>query len=194
MKHKILIVEDDPRISTLVSKNLTAAGFRCSEVANGASVLRELASFNPAMIVLDIQLPGIDGLELTRTIRRNNQVPILLLTARSSEADKVLGFEIGADDYLTKPFSIQELIARVRALLRRTQFVSTGNVIHIGNLTIDPSKQIVLRAAQEVPLTTLEFDVLYFLAARAGRVYSREALMDQVWGDNRVVDDRPSIA
>lgn len=190
MKHKILIVEDDPRISTLVSKNLTAAGFRCSEVAHGNAVLRELASFNPALIVLDIQLPGIDGLELTRTIRRSNQVPILLLTARSSEMDKVLGFEIGADDYLTKPFSIQELIARVRALLRRTQFVSTENIIRIGNLTIDPSKRNVLSGDQGVSLTTLEFDVLYFLAARAGRVYSREALMDQVWGDNRVVDDR----
>lgn len=190
MKQKILIVEDDPRISALVSKNLTAAGFRCSEVADGIAVLTELASFNPAMIVLDIQLPGMDGLELTRTIRRSNQVPILLLTARSSEADKVLGFEIGADDYLTKPFSIQELIARVRALLRRTQFVSSENVVHIGSLTIDPSKQIVLRGDQEVPLTTLEFDVLHFLACRAGRVFSREALMDQVWGDNRLVDDR----
>ncbi len=190
MPQKILIVEDDPRILALVAKNLAAAGFRCSTVDHGDQVLRELAGFSPELIVLDIQLPGTDGLELTRRIRRRSQVPILLLTARASDADKVLGFEIGADDYLTKPFSVQELVARIRALLRRTRFVATEQVIRVGNLTIDPAKQRVLRGGDEVPLTTLEFDVLHFLAARAGRVYSREALMDQVWGDGRVVDDR----
>ncbi len=190
MAQKILIVEDDQHISVLVAKNLTAAGFQCCIVDHGDRVLRELANYNPALLVLDIQLPGTDGLELIRRIRHRDQIPILLLTARASDADKVLGFEIGADDYLTKPFSVQELIARIRALLRRTRFVATEQEIHAGNLTIDPAKQRVLRGNEDVLLTTLEFDVLHFLVSRAGRVFSREALMNQVWGDSRVVDDR----
>ncbi len=131
-----------------------------------------------------------DGLEVTRRIRKESDVPILMVTARSSESDKLLGLELGADDYVTKPFSTAELIARVRALLRRSTGSVTERILEIGDLKIDPGRRALERAGAPVPLTTLEFDVLYFLASRAGRVFSREALMEQVWGTDRVVDDR----
>ncbi len=186
----ILIVEDDPHIATLVAKNLTVAGFQCQIVDHGNEVLKAIARFNPVLIILDIQLPGVDGLELIRRIRQHNDVPILLLTARSSDADKVLGFEIGADDYLTKPFSTQELVARTRALLRRAQVTSQEKVIQRGDLIIDPTRRTVAWVDTPITVTTLEFELIHFLAARPGWVFSREALMDQVWSDGRVVDER----
>jgi DNA-binding response OmpR family regulator len=186
----ILIVEDDRKIATLVAKNLEAAGFRCHQVHDGEAVLEELRDTTPQLIVMDIMLPGVDGLELTRRIRRDSDVPILMLTARTSEGDKVLGFEIGADDYLTKPFSTRELVARVRALLRRSSTGGREEVLTRGALRIDPGRREVTRGDVRIELTTLEFDLLHFLASRPGRVYSREALMDQVWGEGRIVDDR----
>jgi DNA-binding response OmpR family regulator len=125
-----------------------------------------------------------------RRLRRENDVPILIVTARSSESDKLLGLELGADDYITKPFSTAELVARVRALLRRSGGALTERVLELQGLRIDPGRRAVERAGQAVPLTTLEFDLLYFLASRPGRVFSREALMEHVWGSDRVVDDR----
>jgi DNA-binding response OmpR family regulator len=177
MRPTILVVEDDRRIAALVSKNLEAAGFICHEVHDGESALERVEQLDPALLVLDIMLPGIDGLELTRILRRDRAVPILLLTARNTDTDKVLGLEIGADDYLTKPFSTRELVARVRALLR-------------GGLEIDPARRAVIRDGADVPVTSLEFDLLYFMAMRPGRVFSRDALMAQVWGEDRVVDER----
>ena len=141
-------------------------------------------------MVLDLGLPGLDGLEVTRRIRRDSDVPILVVTARSAEADKLLGLELGADDYVTKPFSTAELIARVRALLRRSSGTLTERVIELGRLRIDPGRRSAERDGRTVPLTTLEFALLYFLASRPGRVFSREALMEHVWGSDRVVDDR----
>jgi DNA-binding response OmpR family regulator len=136
-------------------------------------------------------LPGVGGLEITRRIRRDSAVPILMLTARSSEGDKVLGFEVGADDYLTKPFSTLELVARVRALLRRAAPASMEERrLEVEDLVIDPPRREVTRGGLRVELTTLEFDLLHFLAARPGRIHSREALMTHVWGDGRFVDDR----
>jgi len=132
----------------------------------------------------------MDGLEVTRHIRKESDVPILIVTARSSEGDKLLGLEIGADDYITKPFSTAELVARVRALLRRSTGTVTERVLEIGALRVDPARRTLERDGALVPLTTLEFDLLYFLASRAGRVFTREALMEQVWGSDRVVDDR----
>lgn len=190
MKPNILIVEDDRRIAALVSKNLEAAGFSCHEIYDGESALKRLGRLDPAVIVLDIMLPGIDGLELTRIIRRDRDIPILLLTARSTETDKVLGLEIGADDYLTKPFSTRELVARVRALLRRASGVSVEKVLVRGELDIDPARRAVTRNGEAVEVTSLEFDLLYFMASRPGRVYTREDLMAQVWGEDRIVDDR----
>jgi len=190
MGHMILIVEDDQKIAVLVSKNLEAAGFPCLQVFDGESALREFERQNPALVVLDIMLPRIDGLEVLRRIRRSNSVPVLMLTARADEGDKVLGFEIGADDYLTKPFSPRELVARVRALLRRTANDAHEEVLVRGELWIDPGRYVVKRGKNLLKLTTLEFDLLHFLASRPGRVFSREALMAHVWGEERIVDER----
>ena len=144
----------------------------------------------PALIVLDLGLPGVDGLEVTRRIRRHSDVPILMVTARTGESDKLLGLELGADDYITKPFSTAELVARVRALLRRSSGMLAERVLELGELRIDPGRRRVELRGEPVPLTTLEFDLLYFMASRPGRVFSREALMEHVWGSDRVVDDR----
>jgi DNA-binding response OmpR family regulator len=187
---KILVVEDDARIADLIGKNLEAAGYACHASPDGARALADLASLHPALVVLDLGLPGMDGLEVLRRVRRDSDVPVLVVTARSTEADKLLGLELGADDYITKPFSTAELIARVRALLRRSTGSVTERVIEIAGLKIDPGRRSVEWHGQSVPLTTLEFDLLHFLAGRPGRVFSREALMTHVWGDDRVVDDR----
>ncbi|MCK4548353.1 MAG: response regulator transcription factor [Candidatus Eisenbacteria sp.] len=190
MNPTILIVEDEKKISDLVAKNLEAAGFRCYRAMDGQKGLEEFKRIQPALIVLDIMLPQVDGLEVARRIRRDSTVPILMLTARSTEGDKVLGFEIGADDYLTKPFSVIELVARVRALLRRSAIASEDEVLTRGELIMDPSRLEVKRGEESIDLSTLEFNLLYFLASRPGRVFSRDALMEQVWGDDRIVDTR----
>jgi DNA-binding response OmpR family regulator len=189
-QQRILIVEDDARIADLISKNLTAAGYECHQSPDGGRALADFARLKPALLVLDLGLQGMDGLEVTRHIRKESDVPILIVTARSSEGDKLLGLEIGADDYITKPFSTAELTARVRALLRRSTGTVTERVLEIGALRIDPARRTLERDLAPVPLTTLEFDLLYFLASRAGRVFTREALMEHVWGSDRVVDDR----
>lgn len=190
MVTQVLIVEDDPKIALLVSKNLEAAGMQCHIANDGRAGLALFEQLQPDVAVLDVMVPAIDGLELTRTIRRSSNIPILLLTARSTESDKVLGLEVGADDYVTKPFSTLELVARVRALLRRSSRTSQREKLTRGDLTIDPETREVCRGNESVELTTLEFDLLYFLASRPGRVYSREGLMEHVWGGERVVDDR----
>jgi DNA-binding response OmpR family regulator len=187
---RILIVEDDARIADLIAKNLEAVGYECHQSADGGHALADFARLKPALVVLDLGLKGMDGLEVTRRIRKESDVPILMVTARSGEGDKLLGLEIGADDYVTKPFSTAELTARVRALLRRSTGALTDRVLEIENLRIDPSRRSLERDGVLIPVTTLEFDVLYFLASRPGRVFSREALMEQVWGSDRVVDDR----
>ena len=190
MGQSILLVEDDARIADVVAKNLEAAGFECHQSPDGGRALADFARLKPALVVLDLGLPGLDGLEVMRRLRRESDVPILIVTARTSESDKLLGLEIGADDYITKPFSTAELVARVRALLRRSGGTLTERVLELGGLRIDPGRRTAERAGQAVPLTTLEFDLLYFLASRPGRVFSREALMEHVWGSDRVVDDR----
>jgi DNA-binding response OmpR family regulator len=190
VKPTILIVEDDRRIAALVAKNLEAAGFACRQVHEGDAAIAAVERERPALVVLDVGLPGLSGIEITRRLRRDGDLPILMLTARSSEADKVLGLEIGADDYLTKPFSTSELVARVRALLRRSAPESRERALVIGALTIDPARRDATRDGESIALTTLEFDVLWFLASRPGQVFSREALMEKVWGTDRIVGDR----
>ncbi len=190
MSQRILVVEDDVRIADLIAKNLEAAGFECHQARDGDRALAEAARLRPALIVLDLGLAGLDGLEVTRRMRKESDVPILMLTARSGESDKLLGLEVGADDYVTKPFSPAEVVARVRALLRRSSGMLTERILEIGDLRVDPSRRTVERRGEPIALTTLEFDLLYFLASRPGRVFSREALMEQVWGSDRVVDDR----
>jgi len=190
VSQRILVVEDDARIADLIAKNLEAVGYECHGVSDGGRALSELARLRPALVVLDLGLPELDGVEVTRRIRRDNDVPILMVTARSGEGDKLLGLEVGADDYITKPFSTAELVARVRALLRRSSGTVTDRVLELGDLRIDPARRVVERGGETLPITTLEFDLLYFLASRPGRVFSREALMEHVWGVDRVVDDR----
>ncbi len=190
MDPTILIIEDEKKISDLVAKNLAAAGFRCHQAFDGKKGLDEFKRLNPALIVLDLMIPLIDGLEVARRVRRESNVPILMLTARSTEGDKVLGFEIGADDYLTKPFSTRELVARVRALLRRSAVTPVDKPLVRGDLEIDPFAYEVRLGKKPIELTTLEFNLLYFLASHPGRVFSREALMERVWGDDRMVDTR----
>ena len=190
MGQKILLVEDDARIADVVAKNLEAVGFECHQSPDGGRALADFVRLKPALVVLDLGLPGLDGLEVLRRLRRDSEVPILIVTARTSEGDKLLGLELGADDYITKPFSTAELVARVRALLRRSSGALTERVLEFEELHVDPGKRTVERAGESVPLTTLEFDLLYFLASRPGRVFSREALMEHVWGSDRVVDDR----
>ncbi len=187
---RILVVEDDARIADLIVRNLAAVGYECHRAADGAQALAEFARLKPALLLLDLGLAGLDGLEVTRRIRKESDVPILMVTARTSESDKLLGLELGADDYVTKPFSVAELVARVRALLRRASGAVIGRTLELRHLTIDPARRVVERGGQPVPLTTLEFDLLYFLASRPGWVYSREALMEHVWGSDRLVDDR----
>ena len=190
MPSKILIVEDDSRIAELVEKNLSSVGYECSVCGDGARVLLELERFEPDLLVLDLMLPGADGLEITRMIRARSKVPILMLTARAGEGDIVLGFEVGADDYLTKPFGIQELLARIRALLRRSSYANEEEVIARAGLSIDLARRELRRGDVTIELTSLEFDLLHTLALRPGRVFSRQALLERVWGEDRIVDDR----
>jgi DNA-binding response OmpR family regulator len=190
VKPAILIVEDDHRIAALVAKNLEAAGYACTLVHDGEAALAMATRQPPALVVLDVGLPDVSGLEVARRLRRDGDVPILMLTARSTEGDKLLGFEIGADDYLTKPFSTSELVARVRALLRRTVPGPRERPLEFGALRIDPSRRDAERDGVRIVLTTLEFDLLLFLASRPGHVFTREALMERVWGTDRIVGER----
>jgi DNA-binding response OmpR family regulator len=190
MPASVLIVEDDARIARLVRQNLEAAGLVCRVAPDGDSALAEFERDRPMLIVLDLMIPGPDGHEVCRRIRRTSDLPILMLTARGDEAEKVLGFELGADDYLVKPFSTRELVARVRALLRRSGAVEKGEPIRRGGLLVDPARRVVERDGERCELTTLEFDLLHFLVLRAGRVFSRDDLLRYVWGEDRVVDNR----
>jgi DNA-binding response OmpR family regulator len=190
VKQMILVVEDERRIADLIVKNLEAAGYECAISPDGGRALADFERLKPALLVLDLGLGGVDGIEVARRVRKGSDVPILMVTARTSESDKLLGLEIGADDYVTKPFSTAELVARVRALLRRSSGTLRERALELGELRIDPARRVVEREGRPVSLTTLEFDLLYFLASRPGRVFSREALMEQVWGSDRIVDDR----
>jgi phosphate regulon transcriptional regulator PhoB len=192
---RILIIEDDKDIVELVRYNLEKEGFRVSAAEDGDSGLAQAKKSPPDLIVLDLMLPKLPGLEICREIRRDPKLPrlpILVLTARGEEADRVVGLEMGADDYVTKPFSPRELVARVKALLRRAEPVGEAPEapIEVGDLSIDPSSYRVLRLGQAVSLSTLEFRLLLFLASHPNRVFSRDRLLDAVWGTERFVTPR----
>lgn len=190
----ILVVDDEPNIVELARLYLEKEGFRVAEASTGQEALDSFDESNPALIILDIMLPAPDGWEVCRTIRSRSQVPIIMLTAREDEVDKVVGLELGADDYLTKPFSPRELVARVKAVLRRARPArESEEVIHVEDLTIDASRRRVLQGNAEIELTPREFDLLYTLALNRGIVMSREKLLERVWGydyygDTRTVD------
>jgi len=190
VKTSILVVEDEKKIATLVAKNLEAAGYAVTLAEDGETGIAAFVRTQPALVILDVGLPEMSGLEVLRRIRESGDTPVMMLTARSSETDKVLGLELGADDYLTKPFGPSELVARIRALLRRTSAGSRERPLEFGALRVDPERREAERGGARIELTTLEFDLLWFLASRPGRVFSREQLMEQVWGHDRVVGDR----
>jgi two-component system alkaline phosphatase synthesis response regulator PhoP len=191
---KILLIEDDRDIVELVRYNLSRDGYDVAAVGDGSSGLAQLRKTPPDLLILDLMLPKLSGIEVCKEIRRDqalNRLPILMLSARGEEADRVLGLELGADDYVTKPFSPRELAARVKALLRRIDApASSEKPISRGGIAIDPASYRVTRDGKTVPMSTLEFRLLYYLAARPDRVYSRDQLLDAVWGSERFVTPR----
>lgn len=193
MPKKILIVEDERDVVRLLKYNLEKEGFRVTAVSDGSLVLAEIRREEPDLVILDLMLPGMDGLEICRQLRRHDKfagIPILMLTARSGEADRVVGLELGADDYVTKPFSMRELIARVRALMRRHEPPAQQSSVRRGEIHIDPSAHIVTIAGRHVELSALEFRLLHYLASHPGMVFSRDQLLDRVWGNDRSVTSR----
>jgi len=193
MTKKVLIVEDEHDLIRLIKYNLEKEGFRVSSVTDGSLVMAELRREEPDLLVLDLMLPGMDGLEICRQVRRHDRyagIPILMLTARSGEADRVVGLELGADDYVTKPFSMRELVARIRALLRRHEAIPQRTSVQRGDLVIDPSAHAVRVAGKQVELSALEFRLLHHLASHPGLVFSRGQLLDRVWGNDRSVTPR----
>lgn len=198
---KILVVDDERPISEIINFNLTKEGFEVHIAFDGEEAIEQVASVQPDLILLDLMLPKIDGLEVCRQVRKTSDVPIIMLTAKDSEIDKVLGLELGADDYITKPFSNRELIARVKANLRRLSSSPSVqpeeevkvNEIHVGSLTIHEDAYIVSKRGKEIELTHREFELLHYLARHIGQVMTREHLLQTVWGydyfgDVRTVD------
>jgi len=191
---RILLVDDEPAIAETVRAYLEAEGYTVQTASDGPGALTLARSFHPDIIVLDLMLPGLDGLEVLRRLRQISDVYVLLLTAKTHETDKVVGLTMGADDYVTKPFSPRELVARVKALLRRGRSSGAGDAVLIFHrLRLDPQARRVWKDAASIELTPLEFDLLYALARYRGRVLSREQLIEQVWGydyygEDRVVD------
>jgi phosphate regulon transcriptional regulator PhoB len=193
-RKNILIVDDEQDLVELVSYNLKKEGFKVSVASNGEDGLEKLRKESYDLLVLDLMLPGIQGVELCRMVRRNpktESLPIIMLTARSDMSDKIKGLETGADDYMTKPFSPGELVARVRALLRRTSKTGARDkAIQVGDLAIHPDTYTVTRRNEPIHLSATEFKLLLFLAERRGRVFSRDQLLDSVWKDEAFVEPR----
>lgn len=194
---RILIIDDEPSIHTVVSAYLDAEGFEHLSAMDGPSGLKAARSFKPDVIILDVMLPGMDGIELLANLRRDSDVYVIMLTARTEEVDKIVGLSVGADDYLTKPFSPRELIARIKAALRRLQGATSSAegalVLIFAHLRIDLSERRVWLGQQLIELTAIEFDLLVTLAQNQSMVLSREQLLEKVWGyeyfgDTRVVD------
>ena len=194
MDARILLVEDDPSIREVTALGLAGAGFGVTTASDGAEGLERWRATQPDLVLLDVMLPRLDGLEVLRAIRREATTPVVMLTARADTIDVVVGLESGADDYVRKPFEMPELVARVRAALRRHQAAAgAAATIALGPLRIDTAGRTVTRDGSELPLTRTEFDLLAELAQHPGQVFSREALLDHVWGydylgDSRLVD------
>lgn len=192
MPSSILVVEDEPSIAEVVSLYLGRAGFDVRTVGDGLAALREVERLKPDLIVLDLMLPGVDGYEVTRRVRALGDTPIIMLTARKSEADRIAGLEMGADDYVVKPFSAQELVSRVRAVLRRASAPAPGDPsearLEFEDLVIDPVSRRVTVAGSERSLTAKEFDLLLTLARRPNAVFNRDKLLELVWGSADYID------
>ncbi|MBN1579246.1 MAG: response regulator transcription factor [Anaerolineae bacterium] len=179
----ILVADDEKRIVHLVRDYMEAAGFRVVTAHDGETALTQFRYERPDLIVLDLNMPGTDGIEVARTVRREHNTPIIMLTARVEETDRIVGLELGADDYVTKPFSPRELVARVKAVLRRTQNAEpVSALLRVGELVIDPDKRSITLDGKTITLTTTEFDLLLVLARSPGRVFSRMELLDRIQG------------
>jgi two-component system response regulator ResD len=182
----VLVVDDEPRIVEVVQKYLAREGFQVSTARDGEAALATVSAHSPDLIVLDLMLPKVDGLEVFRRLRAKSSVPVIMLTAKGEETDRIVGLELGADDYITKPFSPRELVARVKAVLRRasaSSILDTGErPITRGDLRIDPRARSVEAQGKAVELTSKEFDLLWFLASHPGQVFTRTQLLDHVWG------------
>ena len=194
---KILVVDDEKPISDIIKFNMAKEGYEVLTAFDGREALEVFAAENPDIIILDLMLPEIDGLEVARTIRKTSNVPIIVLSAKDTEFDKVIGLEIGADDYVTKPFSNRELQARVKALLRRTELTvesqtesTSDSEIVIGDLKIIPDAFLAQKKGKELELTHREFELLYHLATHVGQVMTREHLLETVWGYDYLGDVR----
>jgi DNA-binding response OmpR family regulator len=185
----VLVVDDEPTIREVVVNYLKRDGFRTLEAADGNRARELLRTETPDLVVLDLMLPGVDGLELCRWIRTSSQLPVIMLTARGEESDRIVGLELGADDYVTKPFSPRELAARVRTVLRRAEPNGTDQEqLAYDGLVIDSATRRVTKRGKPLRLTAREFDLLWFLARHPQRVFSRELLMRRVWGYSAAVD------
>ena len=189
MQKNVLLIEDNPDIANLVMINLRGKNLQVDHAADGNTGLHMASTGEYQLVILDLMLPGMDGMDVCRSMRRErNYTPVLMLTAKTSELDRVLGLEVGADDYLTKPFSVPELVARVNAILRRSdQYQSSTDidgdeVLCFGKLSVDPAKRQVLLADKNIELTAKEFDLLWHFVSNPGRVYTRAQLLDSVWG------------
>ncbi len=196
MARTILVVEDEPTLRETLVEALQADGFRVTAAANGRSALERFRIDHPDLVLLDLMLPEISGIDVCRLIRAESSVPIVMLTARGSEVDKVVGLELGADDYVTKPFSLRELSARIRAIFRRGEQIAAANVpaaIDLGMVQVDVAGHRILRAGADVPVKPKVFELLAFLIGHAGQVVTRDQLLEQVWGydyagETRTVD------
>lgn len=193
---KILIVDDEPGILKTLRAYLEADGYEVHAVTDGVSVMPALRSFRPDLVILDVMLPGMDGVEVLRLIRQESEVYVLMLSARSEETDRIVGLRMGADDYVVKPFSPREVMARVATLLRRSRPSREGepesdnNVIRFLGITIDLDSHRVWKADSLIDLTPTEFNLLHVLAVNRGRVLSRDQLIDHVWGNDYYIDER----
>jgi DNA-binding response OmpR family regulator len=192
---RVLVVDDEERIRSLVASYLRAEGFEVDEARTGEEALAKIRSRHPDLVILDVRLPGVDGFEALRELRRDSDVYVIMLTARTEEADKLVGLAVGADDYVTKPFSPRELVARVKAVLRRGRESQRADeeLLRFEGLEVDLARHQVHRDGEPVELTALEFDLLAALASAPGRVFTRRQLIERVWGwdffgDERVVD------
>jgi DNA-binding response OmpR family regulator len=199
MSGAVLLVEDEPELARIVARELEAAGFEVRQAYDGETALASLERRPPDIVVLDWMLPGIDGLEVLRRLRQTSALPVLMLTARSEEVDRVIGLEVGADDYLTKPFGARELVARVRALLRRHERLqemlaadrSEGTTpLSFGPLQVEPAAHIARLHGEPIDLSRTEFGLLHLLVRNKGRAFSRAYLHDAVWGEPSVEGDR----
>jgi len=193
-KHRIAIVEDEPDIAGLVASSLQKEGYKVDHFGTGERFFQALQKHVPDLVLLDLMLPDTDGFEICKTLRRNeawSRIPIIIMTAKSEESDKIVGLELGADDYITKPFSLKEMTARIKAVLRRSEQTDVAKTIEIGGvLHIDLDKYEVRIGKEIADLTSTEFKILSLLASKKGRVFTRDQILDHLWGHDKIVLDR----